>query len=495
LKGGKLKARQKRTDTRLAQEVLEKIKRERIRYIDLQFVDVPGYLQHITIPSHWFDLNCFEEGFGKLDGSSIKGFKPIYESDMILVPAPETFAVLPWSPAEQRTARILTNIYESYGGARFERDSRYLAQKAEDAVRKAGFTVSYWGPELEFFVFDKVELFPSALAARDAWAESGYRIESKEAIWSKGGINFPIRFKEGYYPAPPEDTFQEYRSEVCSILEDYFDVKIDAHHHEVATAGQAEIDMKYAPLVKMADSVISYKHVVKMVAHLKGMIATFMPKPIFGDNASGMHVHQSLWKGSKNAFYDPDDEYAELSQIGRYYIGGLIENSLSLAAIVAPTTNSYKRLVPGYEAPVYAAWSRSNRSANVRVPVYFRGGKTGHDAKRVEFRPPDPACNPYLAFAAQLSAGLDGIKRKLDPGDPVDENIYLLSPERRRQLGIKELPGSLAEALDELESDHTYLNGIFTSDLLETFIEIKREESKQQSLRPTPYEFYLYLDI
>lgn len=488
-------AGRRKTETRLVQEVIERIKRERIRWIDLQFVDVPGYLQHITIPSHEFDLDSFERGFGKLDGSSIKGFKPIYESDMVLVPAPETFAILPWTSSEQRTARMLTNIFESYGGQRFDKDSRYIAQRAEDAVRKAGFTISQWGPELEYFIFDKVELFPSALAARDAWAESGYRIESREAIWSKGGINYPIRFKEGYYPAPPEDTFQEYRSEVSGVLEDYFDIEIDAHHHEVATAGQAEIDMRYAPLVRMADGVVSYKFVAKMIAHLKGLIATFMPKPIFGDNASGMHVHQSLWKGEKNVFYDPNDEYAELSQIGRYYIGGLIEHSLSLAAIVAPTTNSYKRLVPGYEAPVYTAWSRRNRSANVRVPVYFRGGKIAHATKRVEFRPPDPACNPYLSFAAQLAAGLDGIKRKIDPGDPVDENIYHLPPERRKQLGIKELPGSLKEALDELKADHDYLNEIFSNDLIETFIELKEEECKQQSLRPTPYEFYLYLDI
>lgn len=490
-----MKASRKRVAVREAREALELMARERIEWVDLHFVDVPGYLQHITIPAKNFDLDSFSAGFGKLDGSSIKGFKAIYESDMVLVPDPETLAILPWSPPERRTARMMTKIYESYGGGRFTKDSRFVAEKAEEAVRRAGFTTSYWGPEVEYFVFDKVELFPSALAARDAWAESGYRIESREAIWSRGGTNFPIRFKEGYYPAPPEDTLQDYRSEVSKILEGHFGIKIDAHHHEVATAGQCEIDMTFSPLLKAADSIVSYKFVAKVVAHLRGMIATFMPKPIFGDNASGMHVHQSLWNGKKNIFYDPDDEYAELSQLGRYYIGGLIEHSRSLAAIVAPTTNSYKRLVPGYEAPVYTAWSRANRSAGVRVPVYFKGTKVAHDTKRVEFRPPDPACNPYLAFAAQVAAGLNGIKRKIDPGDPVDENIYLLSPERRRQLGIKELPGSLTEALDELESDHGYLEDIFTADLLETFIELKREEYKQQSLRPTPYEFYLYLDI
>ncbi len=478
------------------ERVIATIEREKIRWIDLQFVDLRGRLQHVTIPAHEFDVDSFKSGFGKLDGSSIKGFVEIHESDMVLVPAPESFAILPWTSGEHKTARMMADIYHSFGGPRFTRDSRYVAQKAEEAAKKAGFNCSYWGAEIEFFVFDRVELIPNMLATRDAWASSGYRIDSKEAIWSPGGINFPIRFKEGYYPAPPEDTLQDYRSEVSRILEDFFGIKIEAHHHEVATAGQVEIDMGCAPLTRMADGVVSYKFVAKMVAYMRNMIATFMPKPIFGDNASGMHVHQSLWKGKKNAFYDPGDGYAELSQIGRYYIGGVLEHCRSLAALVAPTTNSYKRLVPGYEAPVYIAWSRSNRSATVRVPVYYRGTKRAHDTKRIEFRAPDPASNPYLCFAAQLAAGLDGIRKKIDPGDPVDENIYLLPKERRRQLGIGELPASLSEALDELESDHNYLlaDGIFTKDLIEKYVELKREECWEQALRPTPFEFYLYLD-
>lgn len=474
-------------------DVLAAIKKENIRWVDLQFLDVPGYLQHITVPAHTINENSFKEGIGKLDGSSIKGFKAIFESDMLLIPDPTTFAIIPWT--EHKTARMLADIREAYGGPRFSRDPRYIAQSAEAQVKKAGFDVSYWGPEAEYFVFDSVKILPGYAAARDAWAGVGYEIHSKEAIWSQGGINFPIRFKEGYYPAPPEDTLQDYRSEVCQILEDCFGIETDAHHHEVATAGQVEIDMTYDSLTKMADNLVSYKFVAKNVAYLRNMIATFMPKPIFGDNASGMHVHQSLWKGGKNSFYDTNDEYAEISQVCRYYIGGLMEHSRALAAIVAPTTNSYKRLVPGYEAPVYIAWSKRNRSANVRVPVYHKGTDYAMKTKRVEFRPPDTSCNPYYAFAAMVAAGLDGIKNKIDPGDPIDENIYHLTPKQRRDLGVKELPGSLREALEELSADRDFLEPIFSKDAIDAWIELKAEEYTQNTIRPTPYEFYLYLDI
>ncbi|WXG41063.1 MAG: type I glutamate--ammonia ligase [Candidatus Freyarchaeum deiterrae] len=482
-----------RSSEDLNRKILETIKEDQVRWIDLQFLDVPGFLQHITVPSHTLDEASFIDGIGKLDGSSIKGFKEIYESDMLLIPDSSTFAMIPWT--QQKTARMFTDLREAYGGPRFSRDPRYIAQQAEEAVKKAGFDVSYWGPEAEYFVFDSVKLLPSYLSARDSWAGTGYAIESKEAIWSQGGINFPIRNKEGYYPAPPEDTLQDYRSEVCSILEDNFGISLDAHHHEVATAGQIEIDMEYDELLKMADNLVSYKFVAKNVAYMRKMIATFMPKPIFGDNASGMHVHQSLWKGGKNVFFDPDDDYAEISQVCRYYAGGLMEHSRALAAIVAPTTNSYKRLVPGYEAPVYVAWSKRNRSANVRVPVYHKGGEYAMKTKRVEFRPPDTSCNPYYAFGAMLAAGLDGIKKKTDPGDPTDENIYHLTPSKRKELGIKELPGSLKEALEELSGDREFLEPIFPSDLIDTWIELKMEEYTQNSIRPTPYEFYRYFDI
>jgi glutamine synthetase len=472
--------------------VLDRIQKEKVRWIALQFLDVPGYLQHITIPSHQFDEDTFKEGLGKLDGSSIKGFKAIFESDMVLQPDASTFAEIPWT--QHKTARMFANLYEAGGSERFSRDPRYIAQRAEEAVKKAGFDVSYWGPEPEFFVFDAVKLYPSWTAARDSAQGIGYQIESKEAAWAQGGTNVPVRFKEGYYPAPPVDTLQDYRSEVCSLLEDYYGIEIDAHHHEVATAGQVEINMRYDALTKMADQLVSYKFVAKNVAAMRGLIATFMPKPIFGDNASGMHTHQSLWKGGKNTFFDGKDKYAEISQTCRYYIGGLKEHARAISAFCGPSTNSYKRLVPGYEAPVYVAWSKRNRSAAIRVPMYQKGAANAH-LKRIEYRPPDTSVNPYYAFAAMVSAGLDGIKRKLDPGDPVDENIYHLTAKQRKELDIVELPGSLQEALDALSSDRAFLKPVFPDDLVDTWIELKHEEFMQNSIRPTPYEFYSYFDI
>ena len=475
------------------EEILEIIKKENVKYVDIQFLDVPGYLQHVTVSANELDEKAFEEGLGKLDGSSIKGFKAIYESDMVLVPDPDTFAIVPFY--KYKTVRFLANIYEAFGGGRFSKDPRYIAERAEDYLKKQGFDVSYWGPEVEFFIFDSVKIIPNPLSARDSWGGTGYVVESKEAIWNSSSNTYPIRFKEGYFPAPPVDTLQDIRSEACEILEKYFNIRVEAHHHEVATAGQGEIDIRFDSLKRTADNVVTLKFVVKNVAAKHGMLATFMPKPIFGDNASGMHTHVSLWKDGKNTFYDPSDEYAELSQIGRYFIGGLMEHAKSLSAIVSPTTNSYKRLVPGYEAPVYIAWSKRNRSAFIRVPVYFKGTEKAERTKRIEYRPVDPSCNPYYAFAAILAAGLDGIKKKIDPGDPIDENIYLMSPEKRRQLGIKELPGSLKEAIEELLSDNEYLKPIFPKELIETWIELKMDEYLENNKRPTPYEFYLYLDI
>jgi glutamine synthetase len=474
---------------RTPDEVLKKISEERVKFVDLQFTDVLGRLQHITLPSHAINEGSFEVGVPKLDGSSIRGFVEIQESDMVLKPDPSTFAIVPWMPENLRTARMLCDVYWGFGEGRFERDPRRIAQNAESELKKLGYDFSYWGPEVEFFVLDKVTwdvMMP--------YSGMGYKIESKEAAWSPSGSNYPIRFKEGYYPAPPHDTLMEYRSECVSILENYFNVICDAHHHEVATAGQCEIDIFRDTLTNMADNVMTYKYVTKNVAHQRGMLATFMPKPIFMDNASGMHVHVSLWKGNTNLFYDPNDLHAELSQLGRYFAGGIMEHSRALAAIVAPTTNSYRRLVPGYEAPVYIAWSRRNRSANVRIPVYEKGAK-GAAKKRIEYRTPDPSCNPYLAFAAITAAGIDGIKKSIDIGDPVDEDIYKLSPERRSQLGIKELPGSLQEAIECLKSDSEFLKPIFTQDAIDKIIELELDAALQVAIRPHPYEFYLYFDI
>ncbi|MCS7145791.1 MAG: type I glutamate--ammonia ligase [Nitrososphaerota archaeon] len=487
-------------------QMLESMERDGVKYIDLQFTDVPGRLQHVTVPIKFIDEHAFTSGIPKLDGSSIRGFVDIHESDLVLYPDPSTYAIIPWMPDHVKTARAFCNVGWGLGRGRFEKDPRNVAQRAEAYAAEQGYDLSLWGPEIEFFVFDRVQW-----DVLNAYRGQSYSIESKEAAWTSPGTNYPVRFKEGYYPVPPHDTLMVFRSEVVNILMDYFHIPCDAHHHEVATAGQCEIDMYRDTLTNMGDNSMTYKFVVKNLAHKNGMIATFMPKPIFGDNASGMHTHVSLWRrsgkvksnpghtileldGRENLFYDENDDYAELSQLGRYFAGGLLEHSRALCGIVAPTTNSYRRLVPGYEAPVFVAWSRSNRSANVRIPVYHKG-RAAASKKRIEFRTPDPSCNPYLCFAAIMAAGLDGIKKKTDIGDPVDEDIYKLTPEKRRQLGIKQLPGSLKEALEELETDHDFLKPIFPKELIETVIENGMKEYTQVSARPHPYEFYLYFDI
>lgn len=471
-----------------SKDVLAQIAQKNIRFVDLQFADVPGRLQHVTLPSEMVTEHAMSEGVSKLDGSSIKGFTEIYESDMILAPDPSTYGVMSWSNEAMKTARLLCDVYWGFGRKRFSRDVRYVAQKAVEAFKAEGFSNSLWGAEVEFFVFDSV-----------TWDvnnpfSSSYKIMSRESALEARGQNFPIRFKEGYYPASPVDSLMDYRSECVTSLWDGFGIACDAHHHEVATAGQCEIDMYRDNLVEMADSVVTYKFVTKNIAHKNGLIATTMPKPIFGDNASGMHCASSLWKGEHNAFYDGKDEYAELSQTGRYYVGGLLEHSRAICAITNPTTNSYRRLVPGYEAPVYVAWSRRNRSANVRIPLYEKG-KDAEGTKRAEFRTPDTSCNPYLAFAAIASAGLDGIKKKIDPGNPVDEDIYKLTPAKRKELSVGELPGSLAESIDSLRSDSEFLKNVFPSDLIETIMDIGMQGYRMVSSRPHPYEFYLYFDL
>ena len=469
-----------------AEQVLDLLKKGNVKFVDLQFTDVPGRLRHVSLPTEMMSEEMFSEGVAKLDGSSVKGFVEINESDMLLVPDAATYGVVPWIEDSVKTARLICDVRAGYGAGRFSRDPRHVAQTAEGKIREAGFTDSLWGPEVEFFVFDT-----ATWEANNPFA-SGFRITSRESANEARGTNFPIRFKDGYYPAHPVDTLSDYRSVCVNYLRDGFGVLSNAHHHEVATAGQCEIDVYRDELVTMADSTMTYKFVTKNVASKMGMIATTMPKPIFGDNAVGMHVHSSLWKRGKNLFFDPDDAYAEISQTARYYIGGIMEHSRALCAIVDPTTNSYHRLVPGYEAPVYIAWSKMNRSANVRIPAYEKGSE---GAKRVEFRTPDPSCNPYLAFAAITAAGLDGMKKKTDPGDPVDEDIYKLTPERRRDLKVGELPGSLKEAVESLQSDASFLEGIFPKDLVEVMMELEMEAYRSVAARPHPYEFYLYFDV
>ena len=466
-------------------DVLRSMRERGVRWVELQFTDLDGRLRSVTVPASRFSEESFRLGFGKLDGSSVRGFKDISESDLVLVPIPETYAILPWSDDGGLTARFLSAIYDTYGKGRFSKDPRHVAEKALGIALSNGYK-PYFGPEVEFFIFDSVEINVTT-----PYSGLSYRIKSSEAPWSgKAPI---LKFKEGYYPSSPLDRVLRVRREASEVLEDYFGIKVESHHHEVATAGQSEINMRFSDIVRAADNVVTLKYVVRNIAAKYGMIATFMPKPLYGDNGSGMHTHVSLYdvKNNVNLFYDPNDTYAELSQLGRYFIGGLLEHAKALAALVAPTVNSYKRLVPGYEAPVYIVWSRANRSACVRVPVYRRGDRN----KRVEFRPPDPSSNPYLAFSAILAAGLDGIRRKIDPGDPIDENVYAMNPRRREELGIKQLPGSLIEAIEELESDNEFLRPIFPKELLETYIELKKEEWKEVNLYISPIEIYKYIDI
>ena len=428
-----------------------------------------------------------KDGLPKLDGSSIVGFTTIDDSDLILKPDPNTYAIIPWL-TENKTARLLCDVYWGMGRGRLDRDPRGIAQKAEEHLKTQGFDYSAWGPEVEFFVFDKIHwdvLTP--------YKGQSYSIESEEAPWSQEGTGYPMGLQEGYYPSTPSDTLTPFRNECVDILNSNFGVLCDNHHHEVATAGQCEIDIRYDYLTNAADSAQTYKFVIRNVAKKHGKVATLMPKPISMDSGSGMHTNVSLWKGKKNMFYDPDDK-TELSQVGRYFCGGILNHARALSAITNPTTNSYHRLVPGYEAPVYIAWSGSNRSAIVRVPLHFKGPEYAF-LKRLEFRAPDPSSNPYLVFASVLSAGLDGIKKKTDPGDEIREDIYKMTKSERIKRGIGILPASLGEALDELASDKKFLSPIFASTVVDKIIELERRDQREISIRPTPHEFYLYFDV
>jgi len=468
-------------------EVFSKIQHEDIKFIDLQFTGLTGRFHHTTISALTFTSQQMKDGLPKLDGSSIVGFTTIDDSDLILKPDPNTYAIIPWL-TENKTARLLCDVYWGMGRGRLDRDPRGIAQKAEEHLKNQGFDYSAWGPEIEFFVFDKIHwdvLTP--------YKGQSYSIESEEAPWSQEGTGYPMGLQEGYYPSTPSDTLTPFRNECVDILNSNFGVLCDNHHHEVATAGQCEIDIKYDYLTNTADSAQTYKFVIRNVAKKHGKVATLMPKPISMDSGSGMHTNVSLWKGKKNAFYDPDDK-TELSQVGRYFCGGILNHARALSAITNPTTNSYHRLVPGYEAPVYIAWSGSNRSAIVRVPLHFKGPEYAF-LKRLEFRAPDPSSNPYLVFASVLSAGLDGIKKKTDPGDEIREDIYKMTKSERATRGIGILPASLGEALDELASDKKFLSPIFASTVVDKIIELERRDQREISIRPTPHEFYLYFDV
>ncbi|MFC1487055.1 type I glutamate--ammonia ligase [Thermoproteota archaeon] len=476
----------------------ETLKKNKIRWVHTTFVDMRGLMQDVVLPAkHYTEGQALTAGIG-FDGSSVRGFKSIQESDMILKPDPTTLAIIPWTTDEhQRSAIIIGDIYEAYGGNQPSVvDPRgHVAKNAVKAAADMGYT-GFFGPELEYFVFKSID--PTKLVwdmwvspkggVGDSWGAPRVVPQSPETTPG----NQTLRPKEAYFRPPPEDTTVEYRNEVASILEENFDIEIEMHHHEVATAGQIEIDFKYGELVKTADRTLLYKFVAKNVAKKHGLIATFMPKPVYLDNASGMHVHASLWSGKKNVMYDETDEYAEMSQIGRYFIGGLLEHARAITAVSCPTVNSYKRLVPGFEAPIYIMWSRRNRSAMIRVPVYFKGPEHAA-AKRAELRSADPSCNSYLALSCILMAGLDGIKKKLDPGDPVDEDVYELSSERRRALGIKELPTTLKEALEAMKSDKI-VHKTLGSHIFDAFIDYKTNDWNQYCLYVTPWEIMKYLD-
>ena len=475
-----------------ASATLEKLKVDKVRWVQLFYTDVLGGFNQVSVPAATIEDDSFVTGIPKLDGSSVRGFREIYDSDMNLVPDPATLATVPWDPDVGTTVRFICDVRVGGSKEPYPHDPRWVARKTEQVLAAAGFDRSYWGPEVEFFVFDSIDLIPSAAGVRDAWAGSGYLVHHSEAPWHTGPVQDLVRFKEGYHRAPPYDSLLPLRAEMCNILADDFHLTIDAHHHEVATASQSEINIRFDELVPMADHIQDLRYVIRNVAARHGRIACLMPKPIYGDNAIGMHVNQSLWSKGKSAFFDASDPYAELSQTCRYYVGGLLEHSRAMCAITNPITNSYRRLVPGYEAPVFIAWSKANRSANVRIPFYHKGRPA---AKRVEYRTPDPSANIYLTEAALALAGLDGIRRKIEPPPPVDENIYKLTPAKRKALQVRELPGSLSEALDCLESDRDFLKPAFASSLLDVYIEMKREEQLELNLRPHPYEFYRYMDV
>jgi glutamine synthetase len=465
-------------------EVLEFAKKNKVQVVDLKFVDLIGTWQHFSIPTSELTEALFKDGSG-LDGSSIRGWKAINNSDMLVVPDPATACLDPFCAVP--TLSLVGNVVDPITRETYDRDPRYIAQKAEKYLQSTKIgDQSFWGPEAEFFIFDQ--------ARYDQTNHSGYYfIDSEEGVWNMGqeGVNLggKIRHKEGYFPVAPTDTQQDIRTEMILEMEKA-GIQVEKHHHEVATAGQAEIDIRFDTLVRTADKMMMYKYIVKNVARRHGKTVTFMPKPLFGDNGSGMHTHQSIWKDGKPLF--AGKEYAGVSQMCLYYIGGILKHAPALAALTNPTTNSYKRLTPGFEAPVLLAYSSRNRSAGIRIPMYSPSPK----AKRIEVRFPDPGANPYLAFSAMLMAGLDGIENKINPGEPAEKDLYDL--EAKEMAKIRTMPGSLDEALTALEKDHQFLlkGGVFSEDLIEAWIGYKRaKEVDPMRLRPHPYEFFLYYDL
>jgi glutamine synthetase len=467
-----------------ASDVIALAKEKRAVMVDLKFMDFPGMWQHTTLPMHRLDESLFEDGAG-FDGSSIRGWQPIHASDMLLIPDPTTARMDPF-PAEP-TLSLICNIVDPITREPYSRDPRNVAQKAERYLKASGLAdTAFYGPEAEFFVFDDIRYDQTTHSAF-------YHVDSVEGQWNTGRLEQPNlgykpRYKEGYFPAPPTDSLLDLRTEMVLELQ-RLGIEVEVQHHEVATAGQCEIDMRFAPLTQMADNLMWFKYVVKNVARRNGRTVTFMPKPIFGDNGSGMHVHMSLWKEGKPLF--AGDRYAGLSEMALFFVGGILHHAQSICAFSNASTNSYRRLVPGFEAPINLAYSSRNRSAAIRIPMYSPSPRS----KRIEFRTPDPSCNGYLTFAALLMAGLDGVENRIHPGEPLDKDIYALTPEELRD--VPKTPFSLNEALDALRRDSEYLlrGDVFTPDVISEWVEYKLEkEVKPMLLRPAPYEFALYFD-
>ena len=467
------------------QDVMQLIKEKGVKIVDLKFIDLPGIWQHCSFYIDEISEKTITEGLA-FDGSSIRGWKAINESDMLMVPDPSSAFIDPFM--EGPTLSMTCSIREPRTGQPYSRCPRVIASKALDYVKNSGVADTiYVGPEAEFFIFDDVRF--------DQTVNSGYYyVDSAEGRWNSGrkedsgNLGYKPRYKEGYFPVPPTDTLQDMRTEMLLTMGE-LGVPIEKHHHEVATGGQNELGIRFLPIVEAGDALMIYKYVIKNVARKHGKTVTFMPKPLFNDNGSGMHTHQSLWKDGQPLF--AGDKYAGLSQMALWYIGGILKHAPALLAITNPSTNSYKRLVPGFEAPVNLAYSQGNRSASVRIPLSGDSPK----AKRLEFRCPDASSNPYLAFAAMTMAGMDGIKNQIDPGEPLDVDIYELSPEELEK--VPSTPGSLAEALEALKADHDFLTagGVFTEELISTWIEYKlSNEVIPMSLRPHPHEFALYYD-
>jgi glutamine synthetase len=467
------------------QAVFDLVAAEQVTMVDFKFQDFPGQWQHFTIPVNQFSEGTFEDGLG-FDGSSLRGFKSIHESDMVIIPDPATAMMDPF--VREKTLSLICDIYEPLTREKYERCPRNIAQKAQAFLLQSGVAdTAFFGPEAEFFIFDDVRY-------GSAENHAFYELDSVEGNWNTGrdegpNLGYKPRYKEGYFPVPPTDHLNDLRNEMVRIMIGC-GLDVEAQHHEVASGGQSEIDLRFAPLVAAADQLLLFKYIVKNTAARFNRTATFMPKPLFGDNGSGMHVHMSLWKDGKPLFYG--DHYAGLSEMALHFIGGLLKHAPALCAITNPTTNSYKRLVPGFEAPVNLAYSQRNRSASIRIPMYSSSPK----AKRIEFRTPDPSCNPYLAFSALLMAGLDGVLNRIDPGEPLEKDIYDMSPEELKD--VPNTPATLEDALMHLEQDHDFLlrGNVFTEDVIQTWIDYKlAREAKMIALRPHPFEFGLYFDV